>query len=271
MTSVITRPAHNASVVQRAFDVLGAFGPRSGAGRVLTMSEVARRTGMPKTTVHRLLGMLVEVGAVEQNDGRYRVSLNMLPIVTASPESAIRTAAMPHLLALHRAVGNTIHLCVLRGLDVIYLEKLNGPETRLFATHVGMSLPAHCTAVGKSLLAFSSDIKNVKQSERLCALTEKSLTDPTALHADLLKVKQRGIATDVDEAVRGRSCIARPIMVAGEPVAALSIGFPTDSDSGHQLIAPLVKVAESISRALSERTSPTAGLPSTWISAGADR
>ena len=265
MTSVLSRSATTPSVVHRAFDILGAFAGSAGTDHELTLSDVARRTGMPKTTVHRLLATLVDIGALDVEAGRFRISLSMLPIVTASPEAAVRSTAMPYLLALHRAVGHTIHLCVLRGSDVVYLEKLHGPESRLFPTDVGMSLPAHCTAVGKSLLAASDqDADSIPTVRRMTGLTERSVVDPIAIRASLAQIRQRGIATDVDESVLGRSCVARPIMVAGMPVAAVSVGYPTTSEPRTHLVPPLVKIVDSIGRALSTHPSQA---PRRWTSA----
>ncbi|WP_439030434.1 IclR family transcriptional regulator [Gordonia terrae] len=259
MTSVLPPPTTHppASAVHRAFDILGAFAHSPSAGGVLTLSDIARRTGLPKSTVHRQLRTLVDVGAVEVVEGRYHVSLKMLSLLKTSPESVIRSEAMPHLLALHRAVGHTIHLCVLREADVVYLEKLHGPESRLFPTDVGMSLPAHCTGVGKSLLAFAppADPPGATGAPALARLTDRSVVDPRRLRADLARVRQRGIATDVDEAVQGRSCVARPIIVGGNAVAAVSIGFETTKQPATHLIPPLVTIADSISRALGRHPS----------------
>ncbi|AVV44206.1 IclR family transcriptional regulator [Streptomyces sp. ID05-04B] len=243
----VHEPPAASSVMQKAFDLLEAF----RYGRVLTLSEVARRADLPKSTAYRILGMLVRVGAVEHEGTGYRVALRMMALGAASPEGAVRHTALPYLLDLHRAVGHTIHLCVLRGPDVVYVEKLHTPRSRLFPTEVGMALPAHCTSVGKVLLAYSDpDMTAAAGAGRLRALTERSVLDPELLRRELRRVRQRGVATDVEEAVPGRSCVAMPIVVGGTAVAAVSIGFPAAQGSSELFVPPLRRTVSSIVRAL---------------------
>lgn len=245
--AAVQEPPVSSSVMQKAFDLLEAF----RYGRVLTLSEVARRADLPKSTAFRILGMLVRVGAVEHEGAGYRVALRMMALGASSPEGAVRHTAMPYLLDLHRAVGQTIHLCVLRGPDVVYVEKLHTPKSRLFPTEAGMTLPAHCTSVGKVLLAYSDpDMTKSTGTGRLRALTERSVLDPELLRSELRRVRQRGVATDVEEAVPGRSCVAMPILFAGSAVAAVSIGFPTAHGSSDAFLPPLRRTVSAIVRAL---------------------
>lgn len=245
--AAVRETAVPSSVMQKAFDLLQVF----RNGRVLTLSEVARRAGLPKSTAYRVLGMLVQVGAVEHAGTGYRIAFRMMALGAASPEGAVRNVALPYLLDLHRAVGHTIHLCVLRGPEVVYVEKLYTPRARLFATEVGMVLPAHCTSVGKALLAYTDpDLAEATTTGRLRALTAASVRDPALLRRELRRVRQRGVATDVEEAVPGRSCVAMPIVFGGEAVAAVSIGFPTEQGSADVFVPPLRRTVSSIVRAL---------------------
>lgn len=235
----------------KAFDVLDVF---SRKHRVLTLSELARASGHPKSTVHRVVAMLKDLGAIEQVEGGYRMGLRMLSMASTSPEVGLREVAVPHLLELHRRVRHTVHLCALRDADVVYLEKLHESSTRVAATGVGMRLPAHCTGVGKALLAYrASGPAAVSGVPRLRRLTEQSIAEPHALARELSLVRQRGIATDRGEAVPGLSCIARPILIRGHAVAAVSIGFPCSAGRGDPLLGHLGRTVDALSAALGER------------------
>ena len=131
--AAVRETAVPSSVMQKAFDLLEVF----RNGRVLTLSEVARRAGLPKSTAYRVLGMLVQVRAVEHEGTGYRMAFRMMTLGAASPEGAVRHVALPYLLDLHRAVGHTIHLGVLRGPEVVYAEKLYTPRARLFVSCLG--------------------------------------------------------------------------------------------------------------------------------------
>src|SRR5512144_434397 len=95
------------SVLWKAFDVLSAF---NHSHRLLTLAQIVRHSGLPKSTVHRVLAMLVDVGAVEQQDGGYRIGLRMFALGALPPEAALRQAALVHLEELHRLTGQTLHL-----------------------------------------------------------------------------------------------------------------------------------------------------------------
>ncbi len=239
------------SVLWKAFDVLDTF---SRQHRVLTLSELARTSGLPKSTVHRVLAMLRELGAVEQVDGGFRMGLRMLTMAASSPEAGLREVAVPHLLELHRTVGHTVHLCALRGEDVVYLEKLHESDAQVIPTSVGMRLPAHCTGVGKALLAHrAADTDATAHTPSLRRLTPRSITEPRALALALAQVRQRGMAVDRDEAVHGLSCIARPVLIGGHAVAAVSIGFPSSAGRGEAWLGRLGRTVGSLSAALRER------------------
>jgi DNA-binding IclR family transcriptional regulator len=253
MSEAAAAGAKAPSVLWKAFDVLGAFSHRR---RVLTLAEVARYSGLPKSTVHRVLAMLIEVGAVEQVPGGYQVGLRMFSLGVLPPEAALREAALPHLEDLHRVTGHTLHLAILRGPDVVYLEKLLPRDGSVaMPSVIGDRLPATCTGVGKVLLAFGSD------DERAAALggplkrrTARSLATPEALRRELDAIRERGYALDREEAAVGLACVAVPVLVGpgegwpGRAVAAISVSYPASAASGQSLIAPLRDTAAAISR-----------------------
>lgn len=234
------------SVLLKAFDVLGTF---SHDRRVLTFAQIARRSGLPKSTVHRVLAMLVDLGAIEQADGGYRIGLRMFSLGALPPEAALREAAMVHLEELHRVTGQTLHLAILRGADVVYLEKLTSRAHVPTPSAIGDRLPASCTAVGKALLAFSpQEIATEALSGPLRRLTPGSVATLEELHLQLAQVKARGYAVDREEGATGLACVAVPVLAGGRAVAAVSVAFPAAAGSGQVLVSPLRQAAAAISR-----------------------
>jgi DNA-binding IclR family transcriptional regulator len=206
--------------------VLRAF---NSIDRVMTLSELARAAELPKSTVHRLLGRLIELDAIEPHRDGYKISLGLLPIAANAPALAMRDLAMPYLAALHRWTAQTVHLGVLRKFDVVYLEKLTLPRAPVGLTSVGARLPANCTAIGKALLA-GEDFDDLAAflPSPLPMLTPESVRDIPVLIGQLRGVRESGVAREKNEAVVGVTCIAAPIIVHGFTVGAISIAQSSD-------------------------------------------
>jgi DNA-binding IclR family transcriptional regulator len=231
----------------KAFDVLGAFSHRR---RVLTLAEIAHHSALPKSTAHRVLAMLVEVGAVEQVPGGYQVGLRMFSLGALPPEAALRQAALPHLEELHRVTGQTLHLAILRDADVVYLEKLlpRGGSVAMPSV-IGDRMPATCTGVGKALLAFSpDDVVATAVRGPMRRRTARSLGSPWQARRELEAIRDRGYAIDREEAADGLACVAVPVLAGTAAVAAISVSFPAAAGSGQALVAPLRVTAGAISR-----------------------
>ena len=233
------------SVLLKAFDVLGSF---SQSRRVLTLSELARRSGLPKSTVHRVLSMLIDLRAVERVDLGYRMGLRMFAMGSCSSEVALRDLALPHLEQLRRVTGQTVHLAVADGTDVVYLEKLSGPRMAATPAVVGGRLPATTTGVGKALLAFGAGYFD--PTAPLERRTTMSIAHPESVLAALAEIKRTGLAWDREEAVSGLACVAVPVVVGSQAVAAVSVAYPAQLGSGQALVHPLREAAGSIARAM---------------------
>lgn len=241
----------------KAFDVLGAFSHRN---RVLSLAEIARRCGLPKSTAHRVLSMLLETGAVEQAEGGYRLGLRMFSLGALPPEAELREAAMVHLEWLHRVAGQTLHLAVLRGGDVVYLEKLVSRQRVDTPAAIGDRLPATCTAVGKALLAFSGEqAEAAVLVEPLPRLTAKSVASGDALRGQLAAIRERGYATDREESTGGLACVAVPVTAGGRAVAAISVAFSASAGAGSLFVGPLRQAAAAIASSPVIRRAASAG------------
>jgi DNA-binding IclR family transcriptional regulator len=195
-----------------------------------TLSELAAQVGLPKSTVHRLVTELCQHGLAGRVGVKYCPGLKLAELSVRTQWSEHRellTIATPVLEWLfERADGTTVHLGVLRGLDVVYLEKISGAGGSRIPSRVGARLPASCTGIGKALLAASGYADILAQRRvpaPLPALTPYSVRDPRILASQLRQTQDTGISHDNGEAHIGVHCIGAPVIVRDHPIAALSM------------------------------------------------
>lgn len=235
------------SILGKAFAILGTF--RHGP-RLLSLSQIGRLSGVSKSTAHRVLAMLVELGAVERSGTEYRIGDMMFSYGSHSPEVALRAAALTHLASLLLQTRQTVHFAVLRKQEVLYLEQLS-TGTVISPATVGGRLPAHLTGAGKALLAYASaDTVNHYLNRPLTARTNASITNPDALRHELAQIRSLGIAFDRAEVAHGVHCVAAPVRIGEHAVAAVSVAFPAGAGSGKTLIDPVRTAAVRIARSL---------------------
>ncbi|MFZ2172498.1 MAG: IclR family transcriptional regulator [Rhodococcus sp. (in: high G+C Gram-positive bacteria)] len=244
--------ANAPSVLWKAFDVLKTF---NQSQRVLSLSEIARRSGLPKSTAHRILTMLLEVKAVERRGQDYRIGLRMFVMGTCSTEVQLRDVALPHLERLRRVTRQTVHLAVLEGADVVYLEKLPSYASPATPAVIGGRLRAESTGVGKALLAFGDRTPDLGSAWDKKMASTLGRTQP--LQDYLQNVRRSGIAGDREEAARGLACVATPIIIGSKAVAAISVGFSASAGSGELFVNPLRETSAAVSRALAGTSSNT--------------
>jgi len=214
------------SVLERAFSILGAYGPPD---RKLTLAEMTRRTGIPKATVHRLAGELLELGMLEGERGVYRLGMRIFELGQLVPlQRDLREAAMPFMQDLFEAAHETVHLAVLHGTEVLYIEKISGHRRVKAGSRVGGRLPAHCTAVGKAILAVSPPgALEAVLAAGLAPRTAFTITAPDVLRRQLATVARVGVAYEREESDLGVTCAASPVYGFGHHVvAAISITGP---------------------------------------------
>ncbi|MGW3634719.1 IclR family transcriptional regulator [Streptomyces sp. NPDC005122] len=235
------------SILSKAFAILETFTQDRG---VLSLSQISRSSRLPKSTVHRVIKMLVKLGAVARHGEDYRLGPRMFSFGSRSAEIALREVAMPHLLSLATRTRHLVQLGVLRERDILYLAKVGG-QGSLNPVPVGDRLAAHTTALGKAILAFSGEEAVLALADGgLARRTPTTITDHGVLAAALAEVRSRRMATDREEAVRGLHCVAAPILTGGRAVAAISIAFPATLGSGQAFTSALQETATRLSRAL---------------------
>ncbi len=237
------------SVTSRALAVLGAFD--TGAPR-LSLSEIAERSGMPLTTVHRLLGELTDWGALQRRpDGRYEIGRRLWDLGLLAPvQLELRQVAAPFLLDVHTATRDTVHLAVREGRSALYVERVSGRESVPVVSQVGSRLPLHATGVGKVLLAHApADVRRQVLAE-LTRVTPYTVTQPGRLESQLRRVRQQGYAQTTEEMSLGACSVAVPVRQDDEVVAAIGIVVPAVGQRRAQLVAALQVAAQGIGRSL---------------------
>ena len=238
--------AETPSILSKAFRLLRAFTLNE---RVMTLSELARASQLPKSTVHRLLARLVELDAVEHHGVGYKLSLDWIQLGAITPAASMRDVAVPYLAKLHQWSGQTAYLGVLRQFDVVYMGKLARADAMPTLAAVGMRLPANCTAIGKALLAWEDldDLKHFLPSP-MPGLTPSSITNVDRLIEQLREARACGLARDRNEAQPGLICVAAPLVVNGFAVGAISIGFPAASKPNPHMDTAIRNTAAQIAR-----------------------
>jgi DNA-binding IclR family transcriptional regulator len=236
-------------VVAKAFAVLDAFRPDGPAE--LSLGEIAGHAGVPKPTAHRIVTSLVAEGALERGHDGYRLGLRLFELgERVHMKRDVREAALPFLQDLYGATHHTVHLAVLEGRDVVYVERIRGHDPVPLPSSVGGRQPAHCTAVGKALLAHRADVMAILATTRLRAKTRHTITDPAVLEHDLARVRTRGVAIDREEAVLGVHCVAAPIFVDGAAIASLSVSGPSSKIDVDALVVAVRSAASGVGRTL---------------------
>ncbi|BBZ11915.1 IclR family transcriptional regulator [Mycobacterium branderi] len=239
--SVTVEPATPSAVIDRVSLVLDAF---DGPGR-LNLAQIVRRTGLPRSSAHRMLERLVQLRWLRRNGRDYELGMRLVELGSlAVHQDRLHRAAVSLLHDLHRVTGLVVHLAVLDGADVVYLEKIGDRMTAAIPSRVGGRQPAHCTAVGKAILAYNDSADAADLGNRK---TRYSISSSAQLTAELAKVRARGVAFDREESVPGFGCVAAPIGDPGEAIAAVSICGPMSRMMFDQrMVAPVRMAAMGI-------------------------
>ncbi|GAA2206907.1 IclR family transcriptional regulator [Nonomuraea monospora] len=215
--------------VDRALLILQEIGKHS---RGVTLDELATRLGLPKSSLHRLLGALKHRGFAAQPEpsGPYFLGTELLATAFRFYETMdLRTLVRPLLLRVSEEFAETVHMATLDGGEVVYVDKVEAVRSITMTSVIGGRNAAHCTGVGKALLAWTypTDESVKAWAERfgpLSGRTRNTLTSPAKLATHLDQVRQRGYALDLEENEPGVRCVAVPVFMGRTaPVAAVSV------------------------------------------------
>ena len=239
--------------LDRAAAILNAFDPMH---RELTLSELVRRSGLPRSTTHRTASTMIRLGWLDKPDARYRVGNKLFEVSGLAPvRHELREAVLPFLQDLYAATRTTVQLGVLDGLNVLVVDKITGHRPMPMLSQVGGRVPTYCSAMGRAILAYSdAETVDTVLAAGLEPRTPRTITDPNTLRRELASIPDRGWATEREEGNIGVACVAAPIFgPLNQVTAALSVTGPVSGVRADRL-GPAVRLAASAaSRAYSHR------------------
>jgi DNA-binding IclR family transcriptional regulator len=203
------RPSYPIESVDNALRILLLLGQRSE----LRLTEVAEYLGVASSTAHRLLAMLQYRGFVRQ-ERRSKVYLPGTSLTGVAfsilQRFDVRQTLHPFLEELNREIAETVHMVVLDGATVRFIDAIESPRAVRVASRLGQSMPAHCTSSGKAMLAAlsSEQLHQLYPREELPGLTDRSIRSRTALEKEIGQIRRRGYATSTEESEEGVSSLA---------------------------------------------------------------
>ena len=227
----------------------------------MTVSELASSTGLPESTVYRLLQTLSSEGMAERaadGSGRYRMGLEMFRLGSVVLDRlGVGQNVLSDLEELASLTGETVNLGALHGFNVLYLQKVESRQTLRASLTVGSAtVPAHCSASGKVLLAFSPArrLEHLLDTNALMRSGPNTITDRERLMSELQRIREDGYAIDNLEFAADIRAIGAPILDhTGAVVAGLAIAGPASRislESAHDLAPSVMSMARRISAKL---------------------
>lgn len=234
------------------------------ADRPMRFTDVLAVSGQPRGTLHRQLSHLVQEGLLElRADLAYVPGLRLLKLASASwARNDFRSVAAPFLEALHQETGETVHLGVLRGQEVIYLDKVESRQAVRMNSQIGNASPAYCTGVGKAALSVldAAALDTALSGMEFRRFTPQTITSRPAFIDELAQIRASGVAFDREEHEPGIRCVAAPVFdTARSLVAGVSVTGPAYRVGQEQLEhwAPRVRhAAGAIMEELSAKLGP---------------
>ena len=196
----------------------------------LSLSELARRIGVAKSTAHRTCAVLAQRGLLDRTEaGGYRLGLRFVEYGhLATERTAVRDRGLPLLVELRNALGETVQIGVPAGADVVYVERVEGQRALRYTTNSRRS-PIHRSSAGKVLAAFNPDMVEARVKAGLTPSTGYTIVVPKVLVGELRRVRTQGYTRSVDETEIGLSSLAVPVRAdpEGPVIAAISMVGPT--------------------------------------------
>ena len=243
---------YNVRAVERAVQILSSLDDEHPER---SLSEIAQATGLPRSTVHRIVVTLLNCGFIERGaDGeKYRLGLRLAGLgLGVLHRLNFRREALPYMQQLVERFQEICTLGVFDHGQVLYVEIVHSKHTLTIAARVGRHLPAHCTASGKVFLALlPPEVVEPVLNAPLAAYTEKTITSPARLQEELETVRQRGYGLDDEEFEVGIRAVAVPIRdVDGNVIAEMSMPGPTNRltpERVSEIAEALVETADAIS------------------------
>lgn len=234
----------------------------AGENREMSLTEIAKAMGWPKSTVHGLLATLRDYQFIDQSPttGRYHLGIRLFELGNQVARSwNIRTMALPVMQRLSNELGEMVQLATEDKGQVLYIEKIDSTQMIRIVSESGVRLPMHCSGLGKVLLAYktAAEVKYIINRHGLRPMTRRTITDAEALERELERVRCDGYAMDDREIMDSLRCVAAPIFDReGDVHFAISISGLASSLEGERLQRTreaLVEASKEISYAMGHR------------------
>ena len=214
----------NVKSLEKALDIIEIV---SNEQQDASLSEIARQTGLPKSTVHRLIATLTGRGYLEKTEaGSYKIGLKLFEAVSCYINNLeLQTEARPYIAELTSHLGLTSYLGILDGAEVVYIEKLDAVSSMKMYYQIGSRIHAYCSSLGKCLLANYSkaQLDVILEDCSFIKFTPNTIASREELDAEIAKVRKQGWAMDNEEFEKGHRCIGAPIFdYKGDIIAAVS-------------------------------------------------
>jgi IclR family transcriptional regulator, pca regulon regulatory protein len=231
--------------LERGLSILASFTPEHPVRGIADLADDLR---MSRSTTHRYVVTLVELGYLEQDARRkYRLGLRVTDLgMSALNSTGLREHAHPYLEDLRQRTSNTVSLAVLDGADILYVDRVRSFRRAQTDPHLdlapGSRLPAYCTSMGKILLAYlpDSELHRLLSSMKLTKRTPNTITSKTTLRQELQQIRGEGLAVNDQELAPEVYSIAAPVRDdAQEVVAAVSMASATSAISLEELVDAL--------------------------------
>lgn len=231
----------------RVLAVLDSF---DAAHRRQSLAAIARRTGLPLTTVHRLVHDLEDHSALVRGvDGDYEIGCKIWRLGTlASVHVELREVALPYMEDVYALGNDAVQVAVLDGLRCLVVDRIAGSRTISVLSKPGSRLPLHATGVGKVLLTFGGTELQDAVLGSLDRYTDQTITDVATLKSQLTTIRSQGFAFTCDELVPGATSVAVPLRGKGGTVIA-ALGVVSSSENAE--ISRMVPVLQVTAAALS--------------------
>jgi DNA-binding IclR family transcriptional regulator len=220
---------YRVQVIDRAAAIIQVL---ADAPADLAPADIAQRLRLHKSTIHRLLTVLERHRFIRKNagDGKYALGLKLFELGNRAAKGlTLREHAHPFLARLVRETSETAHVGVLDEGDMVSIANVESPRAVQMRSAVGRRTPAHCSAIGKAVLAslLPSALDVFVARRPLSALTGKTLVTRAALMTDLQRIRVRGYAIDDEEIERGLRCVGAPVRDhTGLVIGAVSVSGP---------------------------------------------
>jgi len=233
-------------VIARVGDILRALSKHQDG---LTLGEIAQLVSLPRSTVQRIVKALEEVNLViaASPSGGFRLGPALLALASSAKQFSIADFSRPLIVQLSKDTGETVELAIMGTNKAVVVDMIAGTHPLQAVSFTGSSLPLHCSASGKALLAVlpEAQLSRLKNRLPLPAMTKNSITKWNELERELGTVRRTGIAIDREEYRPGICAVAASVRGPGGEIASIAIPVPSDR---------FRRTERSLSEALLERT-----------------